>query len=355
MTVIDRATEARSERRGWLRKIRGHRSRDPGASAPIDRRLATFGLLLALAVALLFSVPGLRPVRHEIGRINPVWLAVAFALELASDVSFVVVFRLFFDRLKGRDARLLAWTDQSSSALFPAGGVGGLAIGGWLIHLIGAPSGWIIRRSGGLFWLTTAANAATLIGAGAALILGASGPRGLLLVVLPTVLVAAATLAVAAFPRLLRTRPHPPRWVRVIGAGVLDAEQTTFTHPSWRLIGALGYLGFDMAVLWVCLAAVGPAPNVPALILAYNIGYLANWLPIPGSIGALDAGLTGALALYGISATHAATAVVIYHAIALLIPSVGGLLAYTRLRPRLTRGRQGRSTRQVDADSPGLA
>jgi uncharacterized membrane protein YbhN (UPF0104 family) len=131
-------------RRGWLPRLRRHRlrePRDPGASPRIGRRLATLGLLLALAVALLFSVPGLRPVRHQIGRINPVWLAVAVALELASDVSFVVLFRLFFDRLAGRDARLLAWTDQSSSALFPAGGVGGLAIGGWLIHLMGAPVG----------------------------------------------------------------------------------------------------------------------------------------------------------------------------------------------------------------------
>jgi hypothetical protein len=75
-------------------------------------------------VAVLFSLPGLRPIRHQIGRINPVWLAAAVALELASDVSFVVLFRLFFDRLAGRNARLLAWTDQSSSALFPAGGVG---------------------------------------------------------------------------------------------------------------------------------------------------------------------------------------------------------------------------------------
>jgi hypothetical protein len=161
-----------------------------------------------------------------------------------------------------------------------------------------------------LFWLTTAVNAASLIGAGVALTLGGSGPHGFLRVVLPTALVVASTLAVAALPLLLRACPHTPRWVRAIGAGLPDAEQRTFKHPGWRLIGAPGYIGFDLAVLWVCLAAVGPAPNVAALTLAYNIGYLAN-LPIPGGIGTLDAGLIGALALYGISATHAATAVVV--------------------------------------------
>lgn len=50
----------------------------------------------------------------------------------------------------------------------------------------------------------------------------------------------------------------------------------------------------------------------------------------------LDAGLARALALYGISAIHAAAAVLVYHAIALRIPGLGGFVDYMRLRPRLT-------------------
>jgi hypothetical protein len=117
---------------------------------------------------------------------------------------------------------------------------------------------------------------------------------------------------------------------------VRDAEQTAFTRPSWRLAGALGYLGFDMAVLWVTLKAVGEPLSVPALVLAYNIGYLANTLPIPGGIGVLDAGLAGSLLLYGASPAHVTAAVLVYHAIALWIPGLGGTLAYLQLRPRLT-------------------
>jgi uncharacterized membrane protein YbhN (UPF0104 family) len=130
-------------------------------------------------------------------------------------------------------------------------------------------------------------------------------------------------------------RRTAPRWVIALASGVRDAESTTFASPGWRLVGALGYLGFDMAVLGVALAAVGAPVSVPALLLAYNIGYIANAVPIPGGIGVLDAGLTGALVLYGASATHAAAAVLIYHAIALWIPGIGGLLAYIRIRPRL--------------------
>jgi uncharacterized membrane protein YbhN (UPF0104 family) len=301
----------------------------------VVRQLATLGLLAALAVTLLAAVPGLRSVVQRIGQLNPIWIALAVLLELASDVSFVVLFRRFFDRLPGRDARALAWTEQATGALLPGGGAGGLAIGGWLIHLAGAPTDWIVRRSGGLFFLTSAVNAATVIAAGLALILGASGPHDFALAVLPTLLVGAVTLAVVALPAVIRSRPRTPNWIRAISAGVLDAEETTFRRPNWRLLGALGYLWFDIAVLWLVLRGLGEAPNVPALVLAYTIGYIANMLPIPGGIGVLDAGLTGALVLYGISPAHAAAAVLVYHAIALWVPGLGGVIGYLRVRPRL--------------------
>jgi uncharacterized membrane protein YbhN (UPF0104 family) len=92
-------------------------------------------------------------------------------------------------------------------------------------------------------------------------------------------------------------------------------------------------------VLWVSFSAVGAPPPLAGLVLGYSIGYLANTLPVPGGIGVLDAGLSGALLLYGASPSHVIAAVLVYHAIAFWIPSVGGLIAYARLRPRLTDSR----------------
>jgi uncharacterized membrane protein YbhN (UPF0104 family) len=89
-------------------------------------------------------------------------------------------------------------------------------------------------------------------------------------------------------------------------------------------------------VLWVAFSAVGAPPPLAGLVLGYSIGYLANTLPIPGGIGVLDAGLSGALLLYGASPSHVIAAVLVYHTIAFWIPSLGGLIAYARLRPRLT-------------------
>ena len=316
------------------RRLPDERLRQPR----VGRRLATMGLLLVLIGALLAAVPGLRDVLREIRHIGLGSLALAVALELASAISFVVVFRLFFDRLDGRDARALAWTAQGSGALLPGGGAGGLAIGGWLISLTGAPARWIVRRSAGLFFLGALVSTSALVAAGLALMAGAPGPHDQLAVVLPTVLVAVGTLLVAVLPAMLRSWARAPRWIAAIATGVRETEQTTFNrHPSWRLFGALGYLAFDIAVLWVLLRAVGHPPSVAVVVLAYSVGYAANSLPIPGGIGVLDAGLTGALVLYGVSPVHAAAAVIVYHAIAFWVPGLGGLLAYLRLRPRLLR------------------
>jgi len=304
----------------------------------IGRRTATTGLLVALGVAALAAIPGLRGVLREVREIGPGWVAVAVALELASSVSFVVVFRLFFDGLEARDARAMAWTTQASGVLLPGGGAGGLAVGGWLIHLTGAPVGWIVRRSAALFLLGGAVSAAALVGAGVALIAGAPGPHDLDTVVLPTAVAAAGTLLVASLPAILRWTNGRPRWLGSVAVGVREGQRITFRkRPSWRVLGALGYLAFDVAVLWVILRAVGSAPGIATVTLAYSIGYAANWLPIPGGIGVLDAGLTGTLVLYGVSPVHAAAAVIVYHAIAFWVPGLGGLIAYLRMRPRLVQ------------------
>jgi hypothetical protein len=97
--------------------------------------------------------------------------------------------------------------------------------------------------------------------------------------------------------------------------------------PSWRLLGAVGYLGFDIAALGALFGATGDAIPVDALVLGYVIGYIANVLPIPGGFGVLEGGLAGMLIAYGAPPARAAAAVVVYHAIAFWIPSFGGLIA----------------------------
>jgi uncharacterized membrane protein YbhN (UPF0104 family) len=306
----------------------------PAAGPELRRRVATAALVLLLGVALLVAVPGLRPVLTEIQDMSPGWVAAAIVLELLSCVSFVVVFRLFFGRVPRRDARELGWTSMASGALLPVGGAGGLAISGALMRLSGLPTAWIVRRSSGLFFLTSAFNMAVVGAAGVLLLVGPAGPGDFLHAALPVIGAATLTLTVATLPRLADRRRQTP-FLTQLAAGIRDAE-STLAHPSWRLAGAAGYLGFDIAVLWATFSALGSPPPLGALILGYSIGYLANALPVPGGIGVVDGGLAGALLLYGAPAAHVAAAVLVYRTIAVWLPGLGGLLAYTRLRRRLT-------------------
>src|SRR5690242_3934401 len=130
------------------------------------RRFLTAGLLAVMMASLLVAVPQLRGVLDEIGEMKPGWIAAAVALELASSVGFVVIFRMFFDRVPARVARRVAWTEMGSGALLPGGGAGGLAIGGWLLHLHGMPVRRVVQRSSGLFFLTSGINVAVVAGAG---------------------------------------------------------------------------------------------------------------------------------------------------------------------------------------------
>jgi uncharacterized membrane protein YbhN (UPF0104 family) len=308
----------------------------PRPGPELRRRVTTAALLAVLAVALLVAVPGLRPVLTEIGGMSPAWVFAALALELASSLSFVVVFRLFFERLPARDARALAWTSMASGALLPVGGAGGLAISGWLMRLSGLPSRWIVQRSSGLFFLTSSVNMAVVAGAGLLLLTGSAGPHDFPRAAVPVIGAAALTLAVVALPVITGRRSRRRRTVFLGGlvAGIRDAE-SALRNPSWRLAGAIGYLGFDIAVMWAVFSALGHAPAVAPLVLGYSIGYIANALPVPGGVGVVDGGLAGALLLYGAPAAQIAAAVLVYRTIAVWLPGLGGLLAYGQLRRRL--------------------
>ncbi|MFL5861914.1 MAG: YbhN family protein [Solirubrobacteraceae bacterium] len=318
------------------------------ASSPLDRRAVLRRLLIVFVLAggvltLVLAVPGLRPVVREVRTLSPAAVAAAVVLELASCVSFLVIFRMFFPGIPRPVARGMAWTQMGSGALLPGGGVGSLAVGGWLLHLVGMPTREIVRRSSGLFFLTSAVNVMTLAAAGIVLLLGVgAGPHDVLRAGGPVLAAVVAAIGVLALPRLtgrVSTTHRRATWLDDIATGIPSAR-AELKRPTWRLLGATGYLLFDIAALWMTFTAVAGTPAVAPLVVAYLVGYLANATPIPGGIGVLDAGLVGALALYGLPVTHAAAAVLVYHAIAFWIPALGGTIAYARLRPRIAAERQ---------------
>ena len=319
-------------------------------TARTARRLAGPVLLSAVIVSLILAVPPLRAVGRQVAHVHAGWVVAAIALELCSCAAFIVIFRLFFDEVPAGTARELAWAEEGSGALLPGGGIGALAVGGVLLRRTGMSTNTIIERSSALFFLTSAINVAALVGAGALLAArGAPGSDELLRAGIPIFGGLAATAGVLMTPMLLRRSPERsrPGWFVDLAAGIGLARQS-LRRPNWRLIGALGYLGFDIAALGATFAATGKPLPIAPLVLGYLIGYLANMIPVPGGFGVLEGGLAGTLIAYGAPATQATAAVIVYHAIAFWIPTLGGLTGYTMLRRRLSRAHSGTTRR------PGL-
>ncbi len=293
-------------------------------------------MLATATVTLLLAVPPLRGVAHQISHMSLGWIAAALVLEVASCAAYVVIFRFFFPAVPAGLARQLAWTEEASGALLPTGGLGALAIGGWLLRQAGMSTRRIVESSSALFFLTSGMNVAFLIVGGLMLSTDTFGGRDtLILAGAPIVIGVGSTCATLALPLVLHRRPDRrwPRWLVDVSTGI-EAARHSLAAPSWRMLGAVGYLGFDIAALGVLFAATGRPVPIDALVLGYLIGYIANMLPVPGGFGVLEGGLAGMLIAYGAPPTQAAAAVVVYHVIAFWIPSLGGLIGYAFLRRR---------------------
>jgi uncharacterized membrane protein YbhN (UPF0104 family) len=104
-----------------------------------------------------------------------------------------------------------------------------------------------------------------------------------------------------------------------------------------QLLGAVGWWGFDIAVLWACFHAFGGAPTVPVVVMSYFVGQLGNVLPLPGGIGGVDGAMIGALTAFDVPGSLAVVAVLAYRAFAFWLPTLPGAVAYLQLRHTVHR------------------
>jgi uncharacterized membrane protein YbhN (UPF0104 family) len=268
------------------------------------------------------------------------WVAAAVAFEICSCLCYVIVFRRFFPEPPRAVSRRVAWISMGAGAVLPGGNFSSAAATGWLLRRDGIGTGRVIARCAALLFLLTLFGF-FVNGVAGALLLGGvpGGPHDLLHAGGP-ILVSIGVFATAALIVFAtrRFRDRVPRPVQVVAAGVEDAWRAAVT-PHWRLLGAAGFLLFDMAALWAACAATGHPLGVPALVIGYCIGYLATTIPVPAGIGVLDSGLAASLVLYGMAPAASVGAVLVYHAIAIWVPGLGGLIAWlSTRRARLAEG-----------------
>ena len=298
-------------------------------------RVLRTALLGLASVGLLLWVAPPGEVIDQIGEMSPAWVLAAIALELGSCVSYVIVFRRFFPEPAPAVSRRVAWISMGAGAVLPGGNISSAAATGWLLrrHDIGTQR--LLERCAALLCLLTAFGFFVNGLAGVLLLAGVSrGPHDLLHTGGP-ILVSIAVLSSAAMVAIVTRRvgESAPRPIRGIAAG-LEGAWKSVGAPHWRLLGTAGFLCLDMAALWAACAATGHRIGFLALAIAYCIGYLATAVPIPAGLGVLDAGLAASLVLYGLSPSASVGAVIVYHAIAIWVPAVGGLVAWLTTRGR---------------------
>ena len=322
-----------------------------GAREHIGKSALRLLVYAVLAYLVLRLVPALEQAFTRLQHVSWRWVLVAVAIETLSEVGFVVSWDAIVDRehVVGGDGRSrsvsvrVAWAQLGSSTLVPGGSIASIGVGSWILHRFGVPARTIAERQFNLSFLNTAVDGFALVLFGLGLAVGVlAGSGDLDLTLLPAVVAAVAIMAALVVARVATGYADriSVRHARVSAAlGTLAAAVTDtrdlLVHPrGWRAVaGALAYLLCDMVVLWSAFLAIH-APHVPpfgVIAMAYLIGALGGSLPLPAGIGAIG-GIAGMLILYGVNRYDALGAVLLYEAVGLLVPFVGGSISYLWLR-----------------------
>jgi len=317
----------------------------------IRRRLIEFASVVLLIGVLVLTGPGLGDLRGRLSHASWAWLAAGVVSETLSALCYVLVFRaVFCPRMHWRLSYQIGMAEQGANSVLSVSGAGGMALGAWALRSGGMSTDHIARRTVAFFFLTSLANIGTLVVFAALYATGVLGHDRQ--PVLTYGFAAAGAVATAAvvigLPRLRpATASHEAssgRFARALrfarsslGEGVRDALLMLRTRPVEILAGSFGIMAFDIAVLGVCFKAFGSSPALGVLVVAYLIGQLGGNIPIPGGIGALDAGLIGVFALFHAPLAATTAAVLFYHAIVLWVPGLLGAIAFVQLRRFLQR------------------
>ena len=298
-------------------------------------------VLVAVAVGIIALLPGLAGVRSAIGSASAAWVALGALIELAGVVGAVVFVQLVFQDVR----RPLTWrmggAQQAANAVLPA--VGSTGVGYWTLSSIGWGLDRFARRTAVMIVAPSAPNLLLIIVLGLGMGIGIfAGPSDWWLTWLPAVLgviVIAVAIWAARWGHRLAARTSR-RWLqeglRVAATGVTGAVDV-LRRRDWRVLGTWVDLFGSIGAFWVCLIAVGEHLPFAVVAMGYLVGQFAQVVPVPGGIGAIDAGVTGALVLYGGGASDSTAGELISHGLALIIPIIVGSIAFALLPAEINR------------------
>jgi uncharacterized protein (TIRG00374 family) len=334
-------------------------------SAAFSRRTLVFtGLFVVMVLAFFYGVlpqlPGLRTSLQKIqsgGDRN--WLAIAFLFELLSYASYIWLFRAVFidkaPRIGWLDSFRISMAGVAASRIFGAGGAGGIALTFWAVRRAGMGRRQSVSYLVAFYVILYVIFMSALVIDGVLLragIVPGTAPFGV--TVVPAIF--GGTIIFVFMLMLLvpgNLERMAARWAggkgrfatiaqRISTVPALIGQGTRVALHLLRrgdagLIGALGWWIFDVATLWACFKAFGPAPELAVLIMGYFVGMIANTIPTPGGVGAVEGGMIGAYAAFDVNLALATAAVLSYRFFAFILPTIPGIIAFVRLRKSVAK------------------
>ena len=320
-----------------------HLERDPAQHAVLV--LISAALALGAAIGISWAA-GFETVLHELRNVDPIWLPVAFGMEVAAYFGYVVAYREVARAQGGPRLGI------GRAGAIVAAGFGVFVIrGGFVVDRHALDDAGLEPREARVRVLGLGALEYAILAPAAALaaviILARGSTHPSLGFTLPWA-IAVPLGFIAAFAALgLRHRVRDERGWRAGLRNALDALNmlrhlaTQGAHHGGAFFGTTLYWVGDVGCLWASLRAFHDSPDLAALVIGYATGYALTRRTLPlGGAGSVEVLVSFALAWTGIPLAKAVLAVFAYRIFNLwlpLLPAAIGLRHLKRWREHAAR------------------
>ena len=337
-----------------------------------DKRKIASGLALVvlLIVAIYVLFPKIVGADEAVSNLDEAvwyWVVVAIGFNVVAFAAYVALFRGVLGgtrdddvhrRLDLRASYQITMAGLAATRIFSAAGVGGIVLTYWALRKAGVPRRRAACRMVAFLVLTYFVYLAALVVFGVLLRTGVlHGKEPLAGTVVPAAIsggIIVLFLMIAAIPDDFERRIQHyargyrrVRYLQRIAKGPATLAMGTRTaiayirHPQRGLLalgGAVGFWAANIGILWASFKAFGGEVPFGVLVQGFFLGMAANLIPSPaGGVGAVDAGMIGAFALFGIDEGIVFPAVLTYRVIAFWLPIPPGIVAFIQLRKTVAR------------------
>lgn len=296
--------------------------------------------LIGLAILVAFSItqwPIIQRAFEEIKASDPFYLALAFILYWISLPLTAISFRILSNKKISIWTNTLAQLAGSGPGRIVPGGLGRLSLSVVHLHKLG------IETSKSIIISVTSNVIGVIVTVLVILLLSLTNENTSRLLNGYTLITSVLTLALVIISIL------------AIGLWLLHANKTRNAilklNRQWKnqiaiilknpamllkLISiALLTLISNALILWFCAYALQIHISLSDALLALSAGvFIGGILPTPGGIGAVEAGITAVLIVFGYSASESTSIALLFRAITYIQPLIPGTIAYIYLRRR---------------------